>query len=329
MISANLFSLRTILGFLAGLALLSAPLHQGFAQSYPKGAITLVISQATGDATDIAGRAMAEELSKLLRVSVVPINRAGAGGAVGTESVVKAPKDGQTILLANNASLTYRRVLEPENVSYDPARDLTPLGVSTRIPSIVAVRGDAPFKTLGEALAYSKANPGMLRVGTVGAGSVGDFTVQMINTLTGANFIMVPFKGAAPGVAALLGEHVEGVAVALGAIAGQLKSGALRGIAISTRFPDFPAVPTMFEMGHAQNIPGVWFAFFAPAAISPEVNYTLVSALERVIKDPAIAAKLLTLGMVQDYGSPEKLLAELRDEHLAVEQLARRAGLVK
>ena len=317
---------KTIIGLFAGLML--AALQPVAAQSYPKGAITLVIPLATGDATDIAGRAMAEELSKLLRVPVVAINRPGAGGALGTESVVKAPKDGQTIVLANNASLTYRRVLEPENVSYDPLKDLTPLGISTRIPSVVAVRGDAPFKTFGEALAYSKSNPGKLRVGTVGAGSVGDFTVQMINTL-GADFTMVPFKGAAPGIAALLGGHVEGVAVALGAIAGHLRSGAAKGIAISNRFPDFPAVPTLSEMGHAQNIPGVWFAFFAPAGIAPEVNHTLVSAIERVIKDPAIAAKLLKLGMVQDYGSPAKLLAELRDEHRAVEQLAKRAGLVK
>ena len=112
----------------------------GHAQTYPNGPITLVIPLTPGDATDIAARAMGDELAKLLRVAVIPLNRPGAGGALGTDSVVKAPKDGQTILITINAALTFRRVLEPQSVQYDPLKDLTPLGLTTRIPSILAVR---------------------------------------------------------------------------------------------------------------------------------------------------------------------------------------------
>lgn len=299
------------------------------AQGYPRGPINLVIPLAPGDATDIAARAMGEELSKLLKVPVVPVNKAGAGGALGTDSVVKAPKDGQTILITINAALTFRRVLEPENVPYDPLKDLTPLGITTRIPSIFAVRDDAPYKSFGEMIEHAKKHPGSVRAGTVGAGSVGDFTVRMISALAGAEITMIPFKGASPAVTALRGGHVEGVALALGAVAGHIKSGAMRGIVISSRFPDFPAIPTLADLGYAQNLPAVWLGFFAPAGVSAEVTHALVPAVEKVAKDPAIAARLAALGMLHDYSPPARLLEEIRDEHRSVEAIARKSGLLK
>ena len=109
----------------------SAYLH---AQGYPRGPINLVIPLAPGDAADIAARMMADDLARLVKVPVVPVNRPGAGGVVGNDSVVKAPKDGQTILFTVSASLTFRRILEPDTVSYDPLKDLTPLGMATRSP---------------------------------------------------------------------------------------------------------------------------------------------------------------------------------------------------
>src|SRR3990172_246948 len=236
-------NMNSVLGLLTVLALILGTVPHARAQAYPTGPISVVIPLSPGDAADIAARSMGEELSKLLKVPIVAVNRPGAGGTVGTDSVVKAAKDGYTILLANNASLTFRRVLEPQNVTYDPQKDLTPLGLTTRIPTVVAVRDDAPYKTLAQMLEQSKKNPGKVRVGNVGAGSVGDFTVQIINSLTGARLTSVPFKGASPAIAALRGSHVEGVVVALGAIAGQFKGGAAPGGGISTKIPRFPPIP--------------------------------------------------------------------------------------
>ena len=176
---------------------------------------------------------------------------------------------------------------------------------------------------------HAKKNPGAVRAGTVGAGSVGDFTVQLVNSLAGAQITMVPFKGAAPAITALRGGHIEGVALALGALSGQLKSGAMKGIVISSKFPDFPAIPTMTELGYPQNLLGVWLGFFAPAGVSAEVTGALVPAVEKVARDPAIAARLAALGMLQDYAPPEKLAEEIRDEHRAVEGIAKKAGLIK
>ena len=291
--------------------------------AYPEKSINLVAPVAPGDATDIAARVMADELSKLLKVSVVVVNTPGAGGIMGANSVAKAAKDGYTLLFTINASLTSNRILNPQVASYDPLTDFTPLGLTTRTPMVIAARSDAPFKTLPEMAAYARKNPGKVNVGTAGAGSIGDFTVQIANAQTGAAMTMVPFKGAAPSVTALHGGHIEGAAVALGLLASHLKSGTLRGLVTSNKSPEFPAIPTMTELGYSQNLLGVWLAFFAPAGVPAEVTRVLVPAIETVAKDPAVAAKLATLGVLQDYQPPEKLEAEIRAEQAVVEEMIR------
>jgi tripartite-type tricarboxylate transporter receptor subunit TctC len=299
------------------------------AQEYPRGAVTLVIPLAPGDATDTSARAIAEELAQELKVSIVPVNRPGAGGALGTEQVVKAKPDGNTIILTNNASLVFRSILDPKTASYNPLTDLTPLGLAMRSPSVLAVRGDAPYRNFAELVEYAKKNPGSVRIGTAGAGSVGEFCVRTINSLTGAGLLPVPFTGASPGVTALLGGHVEGVVLALGTMTGHLRSGTLRGVVISGKYPDFPDIPTLPELGYSEGLFGIWVAFFAPAGVPAEVTRALVPALERAIKSPAIGAKLRPLGMMMDYSPPEKLLAEIREEHRRVSEIAAKSGLVR
>jgi tripartite-type tricarboxylate transporter receptor subunit TctC len=299
------------------------------AQEFPKGPITLIIPLAPGDATDVAGRTMGDELSRLLKVPVVVVNRPGAGGSLAADSVVRAGKDGYTILLSQNGALTFRRVLEPQAVSYDPSRDLTALGLATRTPSVLAIRTDAPFDSFAVMVDYAKKNPGKVRIGTAGPGSVGDFCVQIMSALTGAELTMVPFKGAAPAVAALRGGHIEAVVLALGALGSQMKSGALRGIAISTRFPSHPEIPTLGELGYSQDLLGVWLAFFAPGGLPPEVTGTLVPAIEKTVRNEGLAAKLLPFGMVQEYAAPEALRSEIRNEQRRVEELARKVGLIR
>jgi tripartite-type tricarboxylate transporter receptor subunit TctC len=299
------------------------------AQDYPKGPVTLVIPLAPGDATDTSARAVAEEVSRELKVAFVPVNRPGAGGALGAELVAKSKPDGYTIVLANNASLVFRSILDPKTASYNPLTDFTPLGLAMRSPSILAVRGDAPYKTLREMVEHVKKNPGSVRIGTAGAGSVGDFCVLTLNSLTGAGLTTVPFTGASPALTALLGGHVEGVVLALGTMTSHLRSGALRGIVISSAYPDFPDIPTLSELGYSEQLFGIWVGFFAPAGVPAEVIRALVPALERAIKSPAVSAKLKPLGMLMEYSPPEKLLVEIREEHARVQALAGKAGLLK
>src|SRR5918996_2098103 len=293
--------MKNLLSSLVVITLMAIAITPLRAEGYPNQAINLVIPLAAGDAADIACRAMGEELSKLLKAPVIVINRPGAGGTLGTDSVVKAKKDGYTIVLTNNAALVYNRIITPESVAYDPFTDLTPLGLATRFPLLLLVRPDAPYKSFNEMVEFAKKNPGKVRVGTVGAGSVGHFTLEIINTLTGAGLTMVPFKGASPGVTALLGGHVEGGVLALGTLLSHLKSGAMKGILATNRIPEFPEISTLPQLGYRQNLFGVWLAFFAPAGVPAEVTKALVPAVEKAVKDPAVAAKLAGLGMVQDY----------------------------
>ena len=320
--------IRSFLKLLSLVVLFLAPENLS-AQGYPKQPINLVIPLAPGDATDVAGRTIGEGLSKLLKVPVVGVNRPGAGGTIGTDSAVKAPKDGYTILITNNASLVFNRILTPDAVPYDPFKDLTPIGMAVRTPIILAVNSNAPFKNFAEMVEYGKKNPGKVRIGTVGPGSVGHFTVEIVNSLSGADMTMIPFKGAGPGVAAALGGHIEGAAAAQGVVAEHLKAGTMRGIVASTKMPEFPQIPTLVQLGYKQNLLGVWSAFFAPAGVPAEVSKMLIAALEKVVKDPAVASKLGNLGMVADYVPPAELIAEIREEHRTVEQIAKKAGLVK
>jgi len=218
------------------------------AQAYPKQAINLIIPLAPGDSTDVAGRTVGEGLSKLLKVPVVAVNRPGAGGTIGTDSAVKAPKDGYTIVITNNASVVFNRILTPNAVPYDPFKDLTAIGLAIRTPIVLAVHKDAPFKDFAEMAEYGKKNPGNVRIGTVGPGSVGHFTVEIVNSLTGADLTMIPFKGAGPAVTAALGGHIEGAAAAQGVVAEHLKAGTMRGIVASSKTPEFPQIPTHLSL---------------------------------------------------------------------------------
>jgi tripartite-type tricarboxylate transporter receptor subunit TctC len=321
--------MKSVLGLVTMAAVLGGVAPPVGAQGHPTSAITLVIPLAPGDATDVVGRTMGDELAKLLKVPVVPVNRPGGGMTIGTDSVVKARKDGYTILLAPSSSMTAGRILSPETVTYDPLKDLTPLGMAARSPLVVVVRQEAPFKGFREMLEFSKKNPGKVHVGTAGAGTLGHFSIELINSLTGAGLTTVPFKGGGPGITALLGGHVEAGIYTVGALSSHLKSGAVRGVVISSRAPELPEVPTLSQLGYPQNFPGVWMAFYGPAGLPGEVSRTLASAVEKVAKDPAIGAKLAPLGIVQEWAPPDKVLTDIRDEYRTLQDVAKKAGLVK
>jgi tripartite-type tricarboxylate transporter receptor subunit TctC len=299
------------------------------AQPFHAGSISVVVPLAPGDAADTAARAMGEEISRLLNTSVVVINRPGAGGAVGTNSVVQARKDGHTILFAQNSALTFRAVLDPQTVGYDALRDLVPLGIASRTPSVLAVRSDAPYRNFAELIEYSKKKLGQVRIGHPGAGSVGDFCVQLINALTGAELVPVPYTGAAPAIAALRGGHIEGVVLSLGALNTNLKSGAFRGLVASSRFPEVADIPTMHELGYREELFGIWFSFLAPAGVPEDAKKALVGAIEQAVKAPAITARLVPLGILQRYATPEQATAEIREEFKRASEVARTTGLLK
>jgi tripartite-type tricarboxylate transporter receptor subunit TctC len=314
--------------FLLTLALICLPTFV-LAQPFPNGPISVVVPLAPGDAADTSARLMGEEISKALNTPVVVVNRPGAGGAIAAKSVADAKKDGQTLLFAQNSALTFRTALDPQSAQYDTLRDLVPLGRTSRTPTVLVVRSDAPYKTFAEFIDYAKKNPGKVNIGHPGVGSVGDFCIRLINSLTGTDLVGVPHTGASPAVAALLGGHVQGVALALGALSPQIRAGTFRGIATSDRAPEFADIRTLRELGYPEDLFGVWFSFLAPAGIPDTAKKALVDAIEHAVKTPAVATRLAPLGIVQSYAGPEPMAAEIRDEYKRVSEMAKKSGLAK
>ena len=308
---------------------LVCPMECVQAQTFPNGPISIVVPLAPGDAADISARAMGEEISRLLSTPVLVVNRPGGGGTIGANSVVQSAKNGHTILFAQNSALTFRPVLEPQSVPYDPLRDLIPLAIASRTPSVLVVRSDAPYKTFAELIEYAKKRPGQVRIGHPGTGSVGDFCVQLISALTGAELVPVPYTGAGPSIVALRGEHIEGVVSALGALSPHIKAGVLRGLVASNRVPEFADIPTMRALGYQDDLFGIWFSFLAPAGIPEDARKALVGAIEQAVKEPAIAARLAPLSIYQSYAGPEQMVTEIREELKRVGTMARKTGLVK
>lgn len=299
------------------------------ANDFPRNPINLVIPLASGDAADTAARLMGQELSRLLNVAVVVVNRPGAGGSLGAQSVIRAPKDGYTLLYTQNSPLTIRRVIEPASAAYDPLTDLIPLALATRSPSVLVARKDAPFKDFKEMVAYAAKNPGAVRIGNAGPGSVGDISVQQLSAAIGTQMTSVNYKGAAPAVSDLLGGHIDAIILALGAVSAHLRSGNLKALAISSRFPEFPQVPTLGQLGYRQEIQGVWFGFFMPAGTPREVVDIVLPALEKVVRNPEIAARLEPMGILQEWAPGERLAQEIATEYAAVQALLGPAAVKK
>lgn len=311
--------------FAATLAVLVAPaLARAADESWPKGPITLVVPLAAGDGGDTTARAMAEVLSRELAVPVVVQNRPGAGGALGVQSVIAAKKDGYTLLFVQNSALTIRRVLEPQAAAYDPLRDLAPVAITTRTPSVLVVRSDGPVRSFQELVAQARRTPGSIRIGNAGAGSAGDLSVQVVNAIGGTEITSIPYRGATPAVTDVLGGQVEAVILALGAVSAHIKAGALKAIAISSPSPELPDVPTLVQLGYRQDLLGVWFGVFAPAGTPPEFLRPLGRALRTTVDDPTLAARLLPLGILQQWEPASKLASEITAEYDTVTELTRR-----
>jgi len=300
-----------------------------FGQGYPSRPISLIIPMAPGDALDITGRLMGEALASTLKISIVPLNKPGAGGSVGTDFVAKSKNDGYTLLMVNSASVISAKILHPEDVNYDPFKDFTPLGLTTITPTVVAVRRGSPFKSLIELAEYSKKNPGKIRCATPGLGTLADLNISNIKTSTGADITIVPFKGASPAITALIGGHVEMATSAITPVIDHLRSGEARGLVISKKVPEFPDIVTLRELGFQRDLFGIWFAFFAPAGIPAEVKEKLVPAIEKVVKDPTIASRMAKMGLIQEYDPPDRLLQDWTKEYRLAEEIAKKEGLIK
>ena len=305
---------------LLALALLafSAPCLK--AQTYPSHPIQFVIPMTPGDMTDLTGRALATELSKILKTSVIPVNKAGGGATMGADFVAKAKKDGYTILYANS-NIYYAHAMEPENVSCNPLQDLDALCLAVSLPIIVVVQGESPWKTMHEFVDYMKQNPGKVRVSTTGVGGVGHFNHEVIRLETKTDSTMIPYKGASPALTALLGGHVEASVLSAGLVTPHMKTGKLRALVASIKHPEFPTVPTLTELGYKRDIVSVRNAFYGPVGLPEPVRSVLVSAMEKSTKSEEVISIVRKLDALVDYVPSAEFKKMMAEEYNMVRQL--------
>ncbi len=309
------------------LFLLIPSLH---AEQYPNRPIQLIVPNVPGSIMDITGRMFAEELGKLLNTQVIVINKPGAAMIVGTEAVVRSKKDGYTLAYTGSSAIVYTRVTNPETVPFNPEKDLEPLGLHVYIPQAISVQENSQWKTFSELVDYAKKNPAKIRVSTIGIGSTSHFCLEIIQSLTGTQFTHVPFKGGEAVITALLGGHVEASVDAPGKFIPHVRAGKLRMLLISKKMSEYPNVPTATELGYKQDLLTAWLAVFAPSGIPEDVKRVLIPAVEKVIKNPEIKARIEKMeGYVVDYKSPEELRRLIKEEYERANEIAIKIGLKK
>jgi len=300
-----------------------------YAQPYPSHPIQFVIPGAPGDAVDIAARLVAEDLAKILKTPVVPINKLGGASTVGTDFAAKSKKDGYTLLYGITSGIVYSPAFSPESVPYDPIRDLEPLGLHVFFPTVISVQAEAPWKNFSEVIEYARKNPGKFRCGTLGVGSINHFQLEIIKSLTGVDITMVPFKGASPAVTALLGGHIESAFVAVTISTPHYKSGKLRGILLDQKVADLPDIPTLPQLGYKRDLPPTYFALFAPAGIPEEAKKVLIPVIEKAIKNPELMAKLQKMWFIPHYRSPEELKHLMSEDYENARAMVKKMGVTK
>ena len=300
-----------------------------YAQPYPSHPIQMVIPGAPGDAADISARMAMEELSKILKVAIIPVNKPGVGAAIATDFVAKSKKDGYTLLYALSSGLIYGPAMSPEAFPYDPLRDVEPLAMHVNFPGVISVQAESPWKNFADVVDYARKNPGKFRCGSLGVGAITHFQLEMIKSITNTDITYIPFKGASPAVTALLGGHIESTNVAVVLCDPHFKSGKLRGVLLDMKVPDLPDIPTLRDVGYPMDLPASWFGFFAPSGIPEEAKQVLVPALEKAIKNPEVTAKLQKLWYITNYKTPGELKQILTENHEKIRILAKKMGIAK
>lgn len=282
--------------------------------------ITIVVPYTPGGTTDLLGRLLAQHMAPLLGRTMIVENKPGAGSGVGAAQVARAAADGNTLLVATSTTLAINPWLYKQ-LAYDPAKDFAPIGMIGAVPLLVVVNPSLPVKNIAELVALAKSRPGGLVYGSAGNGSPHHLGAEMFKAATGANLKHVPYRGSGPAITDLLGGQIDLMFSDIPPALGHVKAGKLRAIAVSSakRQPAVADVPTIAESGQAgtKDFEAVaWQSLVAPAGTPPELINRYADALAKVMKDPALRARLEGDGFepVSAPMSPAQLAAYQRSE---------------
>ena len=295
------------------------------AQEWPRQPVHLVVPWAAGGFTDVLGRMIAEKLTKSLGQPVIVDNRPGASGGIGSEYVSRAAADGHTLLLTTsdalvwNVNLAHAHATAPAanpKPGYDPLQDFTQVTLMGTQPVLLMVGSHVPARTLGEFVAMAKEKPGKISYGSSGEGSAVHLAMEMFSSAAGIKMIHVPYKGINPALLDVLGGQVDSLFISLQGAGGNIKTGKLRPLAITSlqRSPLAPDVPTLHESGYPNFQLTLWYGIAGPKGLPRPVVDKLNQAVKAALAEPDVREKLTTGNTTPIGSTPDEARAFLVSE---------------
>lgn len=289
----------------SALAAAAALMPAARAQTGSQKVVKIVVPTAPGGSVDSSARMLADALNKVQGDRFIVDNRAGAGGAIGVQSVVKSPPDGQTLVLGISATISVQPAVNP-NLPYNPLKDLAPIAVFAQGGLVVAVAANSHCRTIKDLVPLAKEKQG-LTFGTGGQGTFGHLTGEVLKADLGVPMRHIPYRGSAPAVTDLIGGQLDFCVVDAFSMAPHVQAGRARVLATAApmRHPTFPQVPTLSESG----VPfqqGTWLGLFAPAEINPETVRGLSKTIEGLAASEDFRKHLNALGFIPMYLGPQE-----------------------
>ena len=295
------------------------------AQSWPDRPVKLILPYAPGGATDLIGRPWADKLTQAFGQQFVIENRGGASGMIGTEAAAKAAPDGYTFLLTPSAPLTVQPLLR--KTPYDPLKSFAPVGRVGDLISGFVIHPAVGVKTFQEMIAYAKANPGKLAYGSAGLGTSSHLRLETLKVKAGIDILHVPYRGNADALNDILANNVQ-MMNEINPMP-HVKAGKLILLDIShpERHPDFPGVPTLFELGYGDAYVPSWYSVWAPAATPKEIVAKLNAKMVEIANTAEMKARLLSINVAFTPQTPEEMAHHFTEDTKRIAELIRLTNL--
>lgn len=307
-------------------ALLTVPVW-GMAQTYPSKPVRIMVGANAGGGTDIIARMLAEKLGEAFKGTFVVDNKPGASNTIAADLTAKAPADGHTLLVATNTG----QAIAPHliKLSFDPVKDLTPVGLIVTVPNVLVVGANVPANTVSELVSLMKAKPGEYKYASSGVGSTQHIAGEGFNLAAGVKSMHVPYRGSSQAHLDIIGGNVQIMFDTTSSAMGQIKAGKFKPLALTTatRSAELPQVPTLSEAGVSGFEMSTWYGMFVTGGTPPEVTQRLQNELAKILKMPDIQSKLKGLGGEPGNITPEQFSQLNRKEFERFGELIKKANI--
>lgn len=313
--------------FRLALAALALASFGALAQDYPSRPIRLVVPYAAGGGVDAAARIVAQHLSGALGQTVVVDPKPGGGTIIGADLVAKAVPDGYTLLLAGGSTMSLLPLTHAGGLPFDPVKDFEPVGMVSRLPFFLVTSSQQPYKSVKELMQAAQEKQGALAYASNGMGSMGHVGTEMLLKAAATNMIHVPYQGFAPAISDLVTGRVSMVMADMGPIAGQLKAGTLRPLAVASaeRSRFLPDVPTLAEAGYPGTDFEIWLALYAPAKTPKDIVARIGAELHKFLATPGAREAFAKLGHEADAGTGDVVRRRVVAEQKSFAPIAKAA----